>query len=121
MFKVIGKYLPPPPGLKSPALWGMRERLDELFGEPLTIHAVSRHFFFRYRSPQHFIEVFRAWYGPINKAFAELDADPQRQASFAGELLEVIERGNRSRDASLVLPSEYLEVVIERKRPDARR
>ena len=121
MFKVIGKYLPPPPGLKSPALWGMRERLDELFGEPLTIHAVSRHFFFRYRSPQHFIEVFRAWYGPINKAFAELDADPQRQASFAGELLEVIERGNRSRDGSLLLPSEYLEVVIERKRPDARR
>ena len=107
--------------MKSPALWVTRDRLGELFGEPLTIHAVSRHFFFRYRSAQHFIEVFRAWYGPMNKTFAALDADPDRQVAFAGELLELVERGNRSRDASLVLPSEYLEVVIERKRPDARR
>jgi hypothetical protein len=52
----------------------------------------------------------------MNKTFAALDGDRERQAAFGRDLLELIERGNRSGDGTMVVPSEYLEVVIERNR-----
>ena len=116
MFKVIGKYVPPAPGLKPPSLWGTRARLDELFGSNAKVQTTSRHFSFRYRSPQHFIEVFRTWYGPMNKTFAALEGDRDREVAFGRDLLELIGRGNRSGDETMVAPSEYLQVVIERNR-----
>ncbi|MGF6777247.1 class I SAM-dependent methyltransferase [Paraburkholderia sp. GAS334] len=114
VFKTIGKYIPPAPGVKSPALWGTSARLGELFGTTaLKIHTTDRAFVFRYRSPGHWIDVFRTWYGPMNKAFAALDAE--KQAAFNQDLMTLIASRNRSGDETLVLPSEYLEVVIERK------
>jgi len=114
LFKTIGKYIPPAPGLKSPALWGTKARLDELFGKTAKdIRATSREFYFRYRSPAHWIEVFRTYYGPMNKTFGALDGE--KQAAFTQDLLSLMESRNLSGDRTLVLPSEYLEVVIERK------
>jgi ubiquinone/menaquinone biosynthesis C-methylase UbiE len=114
LFKTIGKYLPPAPGVKSPALWGTKARLEELFGKTAKeIRTTSRQFNFRYRSPEHWIEVFRTYYGPMNKTYAALDAG--RQAAFTQDVLALMARDNRSGDATLVLPSEYLEVVIDRK------
>jgi SAM-dependent methyltransferase len=113
LFKTIGKYIPPPAGVKSPALWGTKARLEELFGaNARNIIAASRDFTFRYRSPEHFVDVFRTFYGPMNKAFAALEGEPQ--AAFLRDLMTLIESRNRSNDATLVLPSEYLEVVVER-------
>jgi ubiquinone/menaquinone biosynthesis C-methylase UbiE len=112
LFKTIGRYVPPAPGLKPPALWGAETRLQELFGAAAgTIRTARREFTFRYRSPQEFIDVFRTYYGPMNKTFAALDAEDR--AAFTWDLLELLERGNRSGDATLVLPSDYLEVVIQ--------
>ncbi len=114
VFKTIGKYVPPAPGVKSPALWGTKARLDELFaGTAREIHVSSREFMFRYRSPGHWLEVFRTYYGPMNKTFGALDAD--KQAAFTQDLLALMGSRNRSGDGTLVLPSEYLEIVIERK------
>ena len=114
LFKTIGKYIPPAPGVKSPALWGTKARLEELFGKTAKeIRTTSREFNFRYRSPAHWIEVFRTYYGPMNKTFGALDAG--KQAGFTRDLLTLMERDNRSGDGALVLPSAYLEVVIERK------
>jgi ubiquinone/menaquinone biosynthesis C-methylase UbiE len=114
LFKTIGKYIPPAPGVKSPALWGTKARLEELFGETAQeIRTTSREFAFRYRSPAHWIEVFRTYYGPMNKTFGALDAE--KQAAFTWDLLALMESRNRSGDRTLVLPSEYLEVVIERR------
>jgi SAM-dependent methyltransferase len=114
VFKTIGKYIPPAPGVKSPALWGTAARLEELFvGKARKIQATERAFVFRYRSPEHWIDVFRTWYGPINKAFGALDAE--KQAAFSQDLMALIASRNRSGDETLVLPSEYLEVVIERQ------
>ena len=113
LFKTIGKYIPPPAGVKSPALWGTKAHLEALFGaDARTIIAASRDFTFRYRSPEHFVDVFRTFYGPMNKAFAALEGEPQ--AAFLRDLMTLIESRNRSNDATLVLPSEYLEVVVER-------
>jgi ubiquinone/menaquinone biosynthesis C-methylase UbiE len=111
LFKTIGRYVPPAAGLKPPALWGTEARLQELFAPAGMIRTARREFTFRYRSPQEFIDVFRTYYGPMNKTFAALDAEDR--AAFTWDLLELLERGNRSGDATLVLPSEYLEVVIQ--------
>ena len=80
LFKTIGKHVPPPAGARSPALWGTRARLAELF-EPHapSIESAQRHFVFRYRSPEHWLEVFRTYYGPVLKAFAAL-APPAQAA-----------------------------------------
>lgn len=114
LFKTIGKYVPPAPGVKSPALWGTQARIEELFsGTAKDIRTTSREFVFRYRSAAHWIEVFRTYYGPMNKTFSALDAG--KQTDFTEQLLALMETRNRSGDGTLVLPSEYLEVVIERK------
>ncbi len=113
LFKTIGKYVPPAAGVKSPALWGTGLRLQELFGAHVrAIRAVNRDFVFRYRTPQHWLEVFRSFYGPMNKTYAALAA-PQQDA-LTRDLLGLIARHNRSGDETVVLPSAYLEVVIER-------
>ena len=114
LFKTIGKYIPPAAGIKSPSLWGTKAGLEALFGKAAQeIHATPREFVFRYRSPMHWIDVFRTYYGPMTKTFGALDTG--RQAAFTRDVLALMESRNRSGDRSLVLPSEYLEVVIKRK------
>jgi ubiquinone/menaquinone biosynthesis C-methylase UbiE len=114
LFKIIGKYVPPAPGLLPPSAWGTKARLNELFaGTALQVRTTSREFVFRYRSAAHWLEVFRLYYGPVNKAFGALSAG--KQAALSDDLLSLMEQRNRSGDHTLVLPSEYLEVLIERK------
>jgi len=114
VFKALGRYLPPPVGAGSPALWGTRERLVELFGGgAASIAAESRDFMFRYRSPAHFIDVFRTCYGPMLKALAALDEG--RRQSLLADIEALIGRLNRADDRTMVVPGEYLEVVIIRK------
>jgi ubiquinone/menaquinone biosynthesis C-methylase UbiE len=114
MFKVMGRQLPPPPGVQSPSLWGTEEHLRTLFGEQAAkINVTQRIFNFRYRSAAHFIEVFRTWYGPVHKAFAALPVD---KAMVLEHDLTVLLNGLNQADAgSLVVPSPYLEVVVTRR------
>jgi len=114
LFKVIGTYIPAPAGLKSPALWGTEPHIVELFGAQATdIRAVRKNFNFRYRSAAHWIQIFRDFYGPTHKAFAALDA--ARQDALAKDITALLNRCNTAGPASLVVPGEYLEVVIGRK------
>lgn len=113
LFRIIGRYLPPAAGVMSPSLWGTQARLQELFGTGArTVHAVTRDFVFRYRSDVHFLEVFRTFYGPMNRTFAALDA--HQQAAFTEDVLTLMAAGNRATDGTLVLPSTYLEAIIDR-------
>ncbi len=114
VFKTLGKYLPPPASAKSPALWGNRARLTELFGsEASSIKAELRMFNFRYRSPEHFLDVFKTFYGPVLKAFAALE--PAKRDELQNDLHALIVRMNRSGDGTMIVPSEYLEVVITKR------
>jgi SAM-dependent methyltransferase len=113
MFKVLGRYVPPPAGVQPPSLWGTEAHLRTLFGATAAaLQATPRHFVFRYRSAAHFIDVFRTWYGPVNKAFAA--QTPDQAEALAGELAALLEGLNRAGPASRVVPSEYLEVVVTR-------
>jgi ubiquinone/menaquinone biosynthesis C-methylase UbiE len=114
MFKIIGKHLPPPAGVKSPALWGTKEWIEKAFrAEASSIVAQSRHFVFRYRSPQHFVDVFREYYGPMLKAFEALN--PAGRKALTQDIIELIGRFNKSGDETMVVPGEYLEVVATRR------
>jgi hypothetical protein len=114
MFKTIGKHLPPAAGVKPPPLWGTVARLAELFHPHAgSIKAEPRNFVFRYKSADHWLEVFRTYYGPTLKAFAALE--PRAQAALAADLKALVEKFNRSGDKTMVVPSEYLQVVIHRK------
>ena len=114
VFKTLGRYLSPPTGLQSPSLWGVEAHLRSLFGEQAANIAItSRIFNFRYRSAAHFIDVFRTWYGPVHKAFAALPAD--KAAALERDLTELLNSLNRAGSGSLVVPSEYLEIVITRR------
>jgi hypothetical protein len=111
---VIGAYVPPPAGLQSPALWGAEPHIVALFGpQAAHIECVRRHFKFRYRSPAHWIDVFRKFYGPTHKVYEALD--PDRQTRLTEDITALLERLNAGGPNSLVVPSEYLEVVITRK------
>ena len=113
VFKTLGKYLPPPAGVKSPALWGTRARLDEMFGAQAEIVAEPCMFVFRYRSAEHWLDVFKTFYGPMLKAFAALDADAQ--AGLRRDLTAVVAEFNRAKDGTMAVPSEYLEVVMTKR------
>lgn len=114
MFKTLGAHLPPPAGVKSPALWGTRERLAELFGhDAASIIAEPRNFTFRYRSPAHFIDVFATYYGPVLKALAALHESKAK--ALISDLQGLVAKFNRADDGTMVVPGEYLEIVITKR------
>jgi SAM-dependent methyltransferase len=112
LLRVIASHVPPPAGVASPLLWGSEGHLRDLFADAASIEHRRRDFNFRYRSPEHFVEVFRTFYGPVHKAFLALDA--AGQASLETALLELLRAANRGGAAGLVVPGEYLETVVAR-------
>jgi ubiquinone/menaquinone biosynthesis C-methylase UbiE len=111
LFKVIAAYVPPPDGLKSPALWGTEPHMAELFGaQASSIRCERRHFNFRYSSASHWLHIFRTYYGPTHKAFAALDE--VGQLALETDITALLERMNVAGKRSMVVPSEYLEVVV---------
>jgi ubiquinone/menaquinone biosynthesis C-methylase UbiE len=112
LFRTIGKHVPPPAGINSPALWGTQARLAELFpGQQ--VETQKQIFNFRYRSITHWLEVFKTYYGPTNRAFASLDA--AKGASLEADIVALLKRMSRDGTDTLVVPSEYIEVVVTKR------
>src|SRR5262245_2409347 len=109
LFKVVRQFVPPPAGLQSPMRWGEEASLGELFG-PVKMRITRKAYTFRYRSAEHFVDFFRAYYGPTHKAFAALDEAGQQK--FHSALMDFLGRWNRPNEATLIIPGDYLEVVI---------
>ena len=114
LFKTLGRHVPPPAGVQPPSLWGVEAHLHTLFGERAAkIDVTPRLFNFRYRSAAHFIDLFRTWYGPVHKAFAALPGD--KATALEQDLSELLNSMNRAGADSLIVPSEYLEIVVTRR------
>ncbi|XUJ36112.1 class I SAM-dependent methyltransferase [Bradyrhizobium japonicum] len=113
VFKTIGKHLPPPAGVKSPALWAPRAAREMFGSQASEIAAEPRMFVFRYRSPEHWLEVFKSYYGPMLKAFAALEETGQ--AALRRDLMALLGQFNRADDGTVVVHSEYLEAVISKR------
>jgi ubiquinone/menaquinone biosynthesis C-methylase UbiE len=113
MFKTLGRHVPPPADVPPPSRWGTEAYLQDLFGGVASSIEVTRRIFnFRYRSPAHFIETFRLWYGPVNKAWLALGGQVGGLERDLAALLESLNVGGTD---ALVVPAEYLEVVVRRK------
>lgn len=113
LLKTVGAHAPPSPVAKPPVLWGSSDWLREHFGKQTADLTIERRVFtFRYRSPKHWLGLFRTWYGPMLKAFATLDEDGV--TTLENDILTLIAQHNRTSDGTMVVPSEYLEVVIRK-------
>ena len=112
LFRTVGKHVPPPAGVRSPLLWGTPDHLQGLFANATSVAHTTKTFAFRYRSPEHFIDVFRTFYGPVHKAFLALDASGQ--AALEADMIALLRASDRGGAAGLVVPAEYLETVIIR-------
>jgi ubiquinone/menaquinone biosynthesis C-methylase UbiE len=113
LFMTIGKYVRPATGVMSPALWGKKGHLEGLFGSKGIVAAESKYFVFRYKSREHWLEIFSTYYGPVLKAFAAID--PRARERLTADLYDLIDDFNLAADGTLVIPGEYLEVVITRR------
>ena len=109
LLKIVGKHMPAPAGIKPPTLWGTDARLHELFAGH-EIDFSQQTFTFRYESPEHWLDVFRTYYGPTNRAFASLDAE--KQSALEADILDLLDKSNWGGSDTLIIPGEYLEVVI---------
>lgn len=112
LFKTLGGHVAPPAGVSSPALWGDADWLGEAFADASSVGIELRSFVFRYRDPQHFVDLFRALYGPVHKAFLALDE--AGQAALEADMLALIGRFNTATDGTMCVPGEYAEVTITR-------
>ena len=110
LFRTVAKHVPPIPGVRSPLLWGTAAHVQQLFADATSIEHTTRIFAFRYRSAEHWVEVFKAFYGPVHKAFLALDADGQ--VALEADLLALLRSADRGGAAGLVVPAEYMETVI---------
>lgn len=111
VFRTLGRHLPPPAGVQSPALWGREAWLAETFGPAArSVTVTPRVFRFRYRSPEHFMEVFRTYYGPVHKAFLALD--PAGQDALHQDMIETIARFDDGTGSAMSVPSDYSEVIV---------
>ena len=109
MFKIVGQHVAPPAGVPSPLAWGTEHRLSELFGAAARVDTTRRQFAFRFRSATDYFETFKRFYGPLVRAWDALDADGQE--SLRDQLVALAERANRDTRGTLIVPSDYLEVV----------
>jgi len=113
LFKTLGRRVPPPAGVASPALWGSQPWLEDIFAATSqSLEIVERTFNFRYVSADHFIETFRTYYGPVHKAFLSLD--PAGQQALESDLHDLVARFNRGPGSTMRVPSAYAEVIITR-------
>ena len=114
LFQTLGKHVPPPAGLVSPGRWGEQAYLRDLFGPGVEqIHAQRKFFNFRYASADHWLHVFRDYYGPVHKAFGALDA--AGAAALEQDVRALLDRSNTAGPHSLVVPGEYLEVIVNKR------
>ena len=115
MFKIVGKHVPPAPGMPSPLLWGdeatVRERLNgSVSNLQLTRRSIT--FNFPFTTPE-VVEFFRRYYGPTYKAFGALDE--KGQTALRQELEQLWSAHNQSKNGVTRVESEYLEIVAVRR------
>lgn len=114
LFKIVGRYVAPPAGVQSPAAWGTEEFLQKHFGNAAQEIAVTtKSYVFRYLSTEHWLDIFRNYYGPVHKAFGALPSEQQQ--ALAQDISQLIDEFNLAKDGSVKVPSTYLEIVITKK------
>ena len=110
-FELLNQYVPLPPGVKLPTIWGTEDFIEQRFSASARAIAHATPVYnFRYRSPRHWFNVFSSYCGLTLNAFRALDDD--RGEALREDILRLIAAHNRADDGSMVVPSKYLQSVI---------
>jgi len=113
IFAIVAKHAPPPAGFTPPVLWGTENRVQELLGDGVTDLRMERRVSRQpFRSLDHYLEIFRSYFGPIKLAFDRVG--PDGEAALEADLREQLEKCNTAGDRAFVLEPEYLQVVATR-------
>lgn len=115
MFKAIAKHVPPPQGVPSAMLWGDETTVRERFKEGIKELTLTKGLYPSWSypfAPPAVVEFFRQNYGPMQRAFAALDAEGQK--ALRHDLEEVFSAHNCATDGTTTLEGEYLEVIATR-------
>lgn len=111
VFKTIGKHVAPPAGVNSPAAWGDQNWIETTFAGKAKVQSFAKkNFVFRYRSAEHFMDYFRMYYGPMQKAFLALDEAGQQ--ALYDDMVALIDTFNTATDGTARILSEYAEIVL---------
>jgi 2-polyprenyl-3-methyl-5-hydroxy-6-metoxy-1,4-benzoquinol methylase len=115
MFKIVGKHVPPAPGMPSPLMWGNETVVAERLGSEIAhLQCTPRTITFRFPfDPAAMVEAFRAYYGPALRAFDSLDDDGQ--FALRRDLEQHWSQNNRATNGTTVVDSTYLEVIAVRR------
>lgn len=114
LFKTLGRHVPPPAGVQSPAMWGNEHWINETFDPAAKeIAFVRKMFNFRYPSPENFVEFFKTYYGPVHKAF--IAVGEAGEENLNADILATIADYNTATDGTMMVPSEYAEIIITKK------
>lgn len=114
MFKIVGKHVPPAPGIPSPLLWGDETTVGErLNGSVSNLQLTRRSITFNFPfTASEVVDCFRQYYGPTYKAFGTLDE--KGQAALHQELEQLWSDHNQSSNGVTQVESDYLEVMAIR-------
>ena len=113
-FGVTATFVPPPPDIPAPILWGREDVVRERFGNAVShIQSTRQKALFEYPfPPEEMVEFFRQYFGPTKVAFSRLD--PQGQSQLAKALESLWREYNQSLDGNTKVEAEYLEVFATR-------
>lgn len=112
MFKVVGKFAPPPAIMPSPLLWGNENVCRERFGHAIKDLKITRHLYpLEYPfGPAKVADFFFEFYGPTNRAMAAQTDDSKKKA-FREEMADLWSHHNKASGDQTQVLGEYLEVI----------
>lgn len=113
MFAIGPKYVPPPPGVPYPLLWGNEETVRQRFGDGVKDLKLTRRIWqiqFPFDEAQA-AEFFAKYFGPVKRSLEVLNSQPGKRNQMKKDLLDFWKKHNRATDGTLLCDAEWLEVV----------
>jgi len=114
MFKLSGKYVPPPP-MPPPVLWGVPEEVTSRFGDTvtdLTMTPRMADMIFPF-PPEDVVELFKTYFGPTVMALKAMGES--NHEAFTNDVVTHWRENNIATDGTTHAKSEYLEVIATKK------
>ncbi len=91
MFAITSSFLPPPPGVAPPPLWGDVKTIKERLGDKVSNISFEREMMRSPAlSPEHFRTFLETTVGPLTKLLQNLKDEPAKLKAFRAELDGVI-------------------------------
>lgn len=117
MFKYVARFVPPPAGLPSPVLWGDEATVKERLANDFTDIRLRRRMYPQWHygfDAAELVNLFRAQFGPVKKAFDLIE--PDRQDELRRGLEQIYRDNSETTNGVLTVTNgELLEIEATRR------